>query len=353
MAKKLRIYFLIVWQFLFLFVVINIMLDVDLWLYLFRQAKGQMNIIYHTKSVDFLIEQKLFTKREEDKIKLIGEIKLFAEQKLGLKKTNNYSTYFDQQGKPVLWMLTACEPYHFNEKTWIFPMLGEVSYKGFFDFELAKQEAEKLKLQKYDVDIGKVSAWSTLGILSDPILSSMLDDEEGELAELIIHELTHSTLYFKDNVDFNENFASFIGKQGALQFITEKYGSNSGQLERYKKNMREEDVLKSFLLQKKESLDTLYHSMDKLRSDFEKEKQKLEKLHQINEELQKLTIYNDTIKTKITKKIKDSRNAYFMSFHRYDAQYQILLTEFDKHKGNLNEFIQFALNNTQWMDKKH
>jgi predicted aminopeptidase len=32
----------------------------------------------------------------------------------------------------------------------------------------------------------------------------MLALSEGELAELIIHELTHSTIYLKDSVNFNE-----------------------------------------------------------------------------------------------------------------------------------------------------
>lgn len=318
------------------------MADASMWVYLSRQAKGQLGIIYHTEDINKVIKKRILSKKQEEKINLIKEIKIFSEQKLGLKKTSNYTSFYDQKGKPILWMLTACEAFQFKEKTWNFPMIGTVSYKGFFDYHLALIEANELKKQSYDIYIGKVSAWSTLGILSDPILSSMLDESEGELAELIIHELTHSTIYFKDQVDFNENFASFIGRMGAIQFISHKYGKESKQMLAYIKNKIEQDSLKLFVLRKKEILNQFYTQMPKAMSIHEKEKQKVEKIGEIIDELYNLPIYNLAIKTKIAERMKISGNAYFMSYHRYDSQYEMLYQSFSKHHKNIKKFIEFA-----------
>ncbi len=43
----------------------------------------------------------------------------------------------------------------------------------------------------------------------------MLNRSEGDLANLIIHEMSHATIFVKDSVDFNENLATFIGDRGA------------------------------------------------------------------------------------------------------------------------------------------
>ena len=102
---------------------------------------------------------------------------------------------------------------------WSFPFLGRVPYKGFFDRGAAIEEDSLLRLKGYDTGIGNIRGWSTLGWFKDPILSGMLENSEGALANLIIHELWHGTLYVKDSADFNENLASFAGEQGALLFL--------------------------------------------------------------------------------------------------------------------------------------
>lgn len=311
-------------------------------MYLIRQAKGQLTIIYNTVAVQDVLLSNDLTDHQKSKIRLIHEIKAFAEKQIGLNKTTNYTTFYNQHGKPVLWMLTACEPFAFKEKLWHFPLLGDVSYKGFFAYESALKEASALKLQHYDVDLGKVSAWSTLGILSDPILSSMLEDDEGELAELIIHELTHATLYIPNNVDFNENFASFTGRQGAIQFLTQQFGAQSQQMEVYLKDIKDEETLKSFLLAKKDELELFYNQLNPQLTAHEKAQLKQHKMEKIIREMYLLDMYNWNTKIKIAFKIKHSGNAFFMSYHRYDAQYDEFLNTFKKCSSNLRNFISFT-----------
>jgi len=345
LLKKIKYTISILWQILLLGILLYIMINPALWVYLLRQGKGQFNVLYHTQKVEKVLANKLVSAAQEKKIKLIKEIKIFAEKEFGLAVTNNYTSYFDQHGKPILWMLTACDPFSFKEKVWHFPLLGEVSYKGFFNYDLAIYEANQLKMKHYDVDIGKVSAWSTLGFLPDPILSSMLENDEGALAELIIHELTHATLYFASNVDFNENFASFVGQQGAKLFIEHKYGKHSKQMHQYLTALKMENKLKTFLLEHKVSLEAFYNELDQDLTSQEKLKMKQQKMSQIINELYALEIYNWKTKIRIAHKIRISGNAYFMSFNRYDAQYNKLNALFQQNNNHLKSFINYAKQN--------
>jgi predicted aminopeptidase len=52
----------------------------------------------------------------------------------------------------------------------------------------------------------------------------MLERGEGDLANLIIHEMVHATIFVKDSIDFNENLATFIGDRGAEQFLIATHG---------------------------------------------------------------------------------------------------------------------------------
>jgi len=55
----------------------------------------------------------------------------------------------------------------------------------------------------------------------------MLQWDEDALANLILHEMTHATVYFKGQTDFNEQLATFVGNRGAIDFLIEKYGKES------------------------------------------------------------------------------------------------------------------------------
>ena len=344
MQKKILNAVAILWQTSLLILVFNVFINPGLWIYLLRQAKGQLTVIAQTRDVTPLLQSSALSETQKYKIRLIQEVKLYAETRLGLKKTNNYSTYFDHGKQPVIWLLTACEPFSLKEKTWTFPMLGEVSYKGFFDYNLGLKEANELRVESFDVDLGRVSAWSTLGILSDPILSSMLDDSEGELAELIIHELTHATLYLPSSVDFNENFASFVGRKGAISFLEQKYGVQNDTLKSYLKNLEEEDTIKAFVLKHKQILAQFYNTLDDKLTVVQKNRLKADELNKIITALHLLPLSNK-LKLKMAKRIVVSKNAFFMHYNRYDAQYEQLNQIFEQEGKLLPAFINSAKNN--------
>ncbi len=218
--------------------------------------------------------------------------------------------------------------------------MGKFSYKGHFDYTKALKDSAELAQKGYDTDIGEVSAWSTLGWFKDPVLSSMLSLSEGELADLLIHELTHTTLYVKDNVDFNENLASFIGHKGALQFLEQKYGKKSEAYQSYAAKRKDDSLFRAYILGATQNLQDFYtSSYFKQLPDTLKYSKKQEKIKELLNGLQQVPF----IKRKYTTaKIQQWQvnNTFFMWYVRYEAQQhdfeQELQTEF---KGNLKAYF--------------
>lgn len=186
----------------------------DLIIYGIRQGKGQLNIVWNAKPVDEFLKDPDFPDSLKAKLTLINEVRKYAIDSLGLKDTKNYKTLYDQKGREIMWVVTACEPFRLKAKEWVFPVLGAVPYKGFFNEQRAIDLKKELEQQGWDVSIRNPGGWSTLGWFTDPILSKMLERSVGDLANLIIHEMSHATIFVKDSIDFNENLATFIGDRG-------------------------------------------------------------------------------------------------------------------------------------------
>jgi len=180
----------------------------DLVLYGLRQGYGQFSIIWNAKPVSCYLNDPQFPDSLKSKLRLIDEVRAFAIDSLGLKDTDNYKTLYDQKGKEIMWVVLASQPYKLEPKEWRFPVVGAVPYKGFFREDLAKELKEALQRDGWDVIIRNPGGWSTLGWFTDPILSKMLNRSDGDLANLIIHEMSHATIFVKDSVDFNENLAT-------------------------------------------------------------------------------------------------------------------------------------------------
>lgn len=336
--KILKNVTLVITSILFLFCIARF----DLISYGYAQLKGQLKLILNTRETSSLLEDPETPELWKAKIKLIGEVKKFAFDSLGLKPTTNYTTLYNQQNKPVLWVLTGCKPYSFEAKTWWFPFLGVVSYKGFFEKEKGEKAKEELIKQGYDSDLSPTGGWSTLGWFNDPILSNMLKKSDGTLAELIIHELTHGTIFLKDQVDFNENFATFIGEQGAKQFLINKGYESKSELSKYLLNLEDENSYGSFLTMAQKNLDSLYLTFkaDKQMSNQKKSKEKIKFISQLMQQLNTLTFYNKTRYTFDWENDSLPNNTYFMSNYRYRKDQKkmesILNFSFD---NNLKKFI--------------
>jgi predicted aminopeptidase len=163
----------------------------------------------------------------EEMLRSVQEIRRYAVEEIGLAQNRNYSRYVELDKDYVVDVVTACAADSFSPHEWRFPIFGSFPYKGFYEREDAEREAARLEKKGLDVWIRKVDGFSTLGLLSDPIYSFMTDYSLYALADLIIHEQTHATIFIKNEIQFNEELATFVGREGALSFLRERYGTGS------------------------------------------------------------------------------------------------------------------------------
>ena len=299
----------------------------DLVAYGISQFRGQWKIVHEARPLEEVLNDPMFPDSLKEKIRLIENIARYAQDSLGLKKSENYTTLYDQHNKPLLWVLTASEKYKLKSYEWSFPVVGTVSYKGFFDFEKGALEDSLLKLKGLDTDYGEVSAWSTLGWFKDPILSNMLRRTEGQLAELIIHEMTHATVYVKSNVDFNENLASMIGEVGAERYLRSKYGSESAQLQDYIFRKEDYDRFSAHMLSATQVLESLYNSFSNL-TDSDMSARKALMIKAIVQNLDTVNFhYPYRYKELFQRRMPN--NAYFLNYVRYDSQKNLMKYELE------------------------
>jgi predicted aminopeptidase len=309
-----------------------------------QQGYGQLNIIWNAKPVEYYLEDPTFPDSLKSRLELIKEIRKYAIDSLGLKDTENYKTLYDQKGEEVMWVVMACEPFALKPKEWKFPVIGSVPYKGFFKKERAEALRKELEIEGWDVMVRNPGAWSTLGWFTDPILSKMLMRSEGDLANLIIHEMSHATIFVKDSVEFNENLATFIGDRGAELFLIYKYRKDSREYTTY--IQEDEDYLKyvNHMLRGAKILDSLYAGM--------RESDSLDRKRALKETaIRKVVSAMDTLSLALTKqpsarfKQKLPNNAYFMNFRQYQAKQTVFGDEWrNKFGGDLKAYIDYLSN---------
>ncbi len=313
-----------------------------------RQAKGQMNVIFNTTPIEELLTATTFPDSLKQRIELIQEIKQFTVDSLGLNKSTSYLDYYDQKGEPILWVMAACPPYSLENKKWKFPIVGEFAYKGHFEKEIALKEIEALKSEGLDVRLAEVSAWSTLGYLSDPILSSMLQRNEGSLAALIIHELTHGTLFVKNNLEFNENLADFIGDQGALLFLKTKYGESSKELRTYQASKTYQESFSKHIAAGTAKIDSLFQTFSPDLSSYKKDSLKYDLIDYIMTKADSL-IPNPRYSYKGRGSVN---NAFFTAYRTYQGKQNDFQMELEsKFNNNFKSYLAYLKKEYQSLGK--
>lgn len=190
----------------------------------------------------------------------VADITRFAVEELGLKKSKNYTRYVALDRDYLAAVVSACAGDSFTRRLWRFPVVGAVPYKGFFDPKDAGKEAERLRKEGFDVWVRKVDAFSTLGWFRDPLYSYMKDYSAHELANLIIHELLHATVFVRGQVQFNEQLAAFTGDTGAALYVESRFGPDSAEYRSIGEAAGDQAAFRTFLRGLCGELETVYAS---------------------------------------------------------------------------------------------
>ncbi len=194
--------------------------------YLIPQAWGQLDIVFRSVPIDDAIASGKLEDWQVEKLRLIQDAREFATEAIGLNTADSYEEFFDTGGKTLAWNVSACAKHAFAPKRWSFPIVGTVPYLGYFDWQQATTKVFELREQGYDVLSYPVNAYSTLDFLPNPVFSGMLEYNDLALVDTVLHELLHDTVWSHASTTFNESLATFVGRQGAIDYFADRRPEN-------------------------------------------------------------------------------------------------------------------------------
>jgi predicted aminopeptidase len=197
--------------------------------YYSQAIRGQFGVMNAARPLESWLADPATPAELRKRLQVALSIREFASRRLALPMNGSYSSYADLGRPYVVWNVYAAPRFSVDPKQECFPFTGCVSYRGFFSEAEAIRQAARLREQGYDVYLGGVPAYSTLGWFDDPLLSTFIQYPEVQLARLIFHELAHQRLYVKGDTTFNESFAVTVEEEGVKRWL-EAVG-RSGELE--------------------------------------------------------------------------------------------------------------------------
>jgi len=183
-------------------------------------VKGHLDVIKKSEDIADLLKDETLSPLLREKLLLVGAAREFAFSVMQLPESGSYTTYVDLQRNYVVKNLFAAPEFSTQLKTWCYPIVGCTGYRGYFDETMLNDYAQSLRDDGYDVHVGNVAAYSTLGWFDDPILNTAIYRTESRLIGLIFHELAHQQLYIENDTIFNESFATAVQRAGLEQWYS-------------------------------------------------------------------------------------------------------------------------------------
>lgn len=187
--------------------------------YYLQAAAGQWEVIRKREPLSDVINAADTSPELAQRLRTVAAARDFSIEQLGLPDNKSYRSYTELERDFVIWNVFAAEKYSLQAKQWCFPVAGCVSYRGYFKKKSAVRESERLADKGFDVAIGGVAAYSTLGKFSDPLLSTMLRWDDVRLVAVLFHELAHQVVYVKGDSGFNESFATAVEEYGVRRWL--------------------------------------------------------------------------------------------------------------------------------------
>jgi predicted aminopeptidase len=224
--------------------------------YVLQAARGQWQVVRSRRPIEQVIADPATSAPVRSQLELAREAREFASRELGLPDNKSYRTYAALGREYVVWNVVAAPEFSIAPRQWCFPVAGCVAYRGYFHEAGARRYAAKLAKRGDDVLVAGVEAYSTLGRFSDPVLDTMLDDDELELAGTLFHELAHQLIYVKGDSDFNEAFAMSVEQEGIARWLAAH--GRTAELAGYTKRRAAQDVIVSRLAAGRDQLAALY-----------------------------------------------------------------------------------------------
>lgn len=223
---------------------------------------GHLDIVRRTRPVTDWLGEPGTPAEVRARLELSQRMRDFAVRELGLPDNRSYRGYADLGRNAVVYNVVAAPELSLALKTWCFPVMGCVGYRGYFARDGADALAAQLQAQGWETSVYGVPAYSTLGktnfLGGDPLLNTFLQWPEGDLARLIFHELAHQVAYAEDDTTFNESFATAVERIGGERWLAQ-HASADARASYAALDARRDDF-RALTLRYREALATLYAS---------------------------------------------------------------------------------------------
>lgn len=297
--------------------------------YVLGQAMPYLSQRGGAKDIGKMLNEPGLDEKTRNFLDLVLDIKSFASR-IGLKVDQNYLHYKKLDKDYLAVVVSACSPFSFEPFMWDYPFLGKMPYKGFIKEDGVKAEVEALKKKGLDVFVRKVQAFSSLGFFKDPLYSFMAEYSVYDLADLLMHEQTHATIYVSNQSQFNEELATFVGKKAAESFVIFRYGKESKEYKDIALNKQDSEAFRKLILGLKAGLEKLY-SGDRDEADMTMAKKRM--FDEFKADLE--AHYDQYFVTENYKGLAslELNNAYlslFSTYHQDSEIYEELFNKFDK-----------------------
>ena len=221
-----------------------------------QAIKGQYQIMTRQQKIGKLLGDAQTPARLKEKLQMVESLRAFAREQLKLAVDGHYQRYVDVHRPFVVWNVEAAPEFSLEPKSWWYPFVGSLEYRGYFTESEANRYAARLETKGYDVCVGGVTAYSTLNWFKDPVLNTFIFQAEADLAETIFHELGHQRVFAHGDTDFNEAFATTVGQEGAQRWLRARGGANARA--NYLTELRRTDQFVHLIARTRERLAALY-----------------------------------------------------------------------------------------------
>jgi len=221
-----------------------------------QAVKGHFSLMHQREPVERVLADPATPEPVRRQLTLAEDVLGFAERDLALPAEGVYRGYVHLDRDAVVWNVVAAPRFSFQPKTWCFLFVGCLSYRGYFQEQAAREEADKLAAEGWDTYVGGAIAYSTLGWFDDPLTTPMIDRSGPALVELLIHELVHRRLYIADHTRFNESLATMVAREGTLRYLA--HHDLAVDLDRWRRRDRARDAFLDLVGDTRDKLATLY-----------------------------------------------------------------------------------------------
>ena len=187
--------------------------------YYSQALRGHLDLTFRKQNIEQLLADPSTSESLRSRLTTVRSIRQFAINELALPNSGSYTSYADLEREAAVWLLSAAPELSLEPRQWCYLLVGCLTYRGYFQRESAEKLANKLQQQGYDTSISPGVAYSTLGLMNDPVLNTMLAYEDAELAGILFHEMAHELIYLKGDSLFSESFASTVERIGRQRWL--------------------------------------------------------------------------------------------------------------------------------------